>query len=686
MYKFWLSIFIVLLLSISGVFALSFNTTNPKIVHTGLSYNNFRTKICDGNNTFAIAWGNEWNLQEIKKSDYTAYGSTTDLCPLYLCHFGDIACDNGNYSIVTTGSEFSGAGNYKAQFGLYSLASHGYSSLGSQSSASGSPIANNYLSAYGTSITAVSNPDIIFWFKVSDPDTIRYSLTKSFGSTFGDGSGSLSIPAYYPLKDLQAVKCGVYGDGKPLIHLLGMDSATNLVWDHIFEWTGSGLTYIETVEIGDIADTHYPPLQYQYSSYCDEANKMLYFIFGIDSSDDNILNRYYIDVFDTREGYVYHQTELDTTITNLVGYGYSHSSIVKLSNGYHLLGFIDSSGNFDILEENDYCIPSAWEDQGCLEDHMKQTRTFTPSDCSSDTIRYVDNQYCSLKNNRTHGIYTQNYKYYFNYSSCLTDWAEVGTPISCMPSPFQIPSNCINANMTNEAIPIFDYYPILGLSGQYQLTSCNPNYDCFMQNYSCVYQLNVSSSKDYNSYIAGEYATGSGSVYVPLSCRNKIAFITGGVLRYRLQDTISLVCGIPCKEEQVCLNNDYMAITHQDCSITNQTYCSNGCTNNVCAETVSVSNLPFFNDPINAVFEGVGNIFKLSTTSKFILWSIITGITTFTASIGLATLKLGDTIKTILTLIALGLMMLIGIIVGWFPIWIIITISLIGLIVVVLKH
>jgi len=702
MHKILSVVFVALLLSLSSVLALTFNTTNPRQVYSGVSgASDFRTKICEGNSTFLIAWGFEWVAQEINKADYTLYGTNIDTCPSYNCYQGDIACNYNNHTIVTNGYKETGTWTPQAQFGKYNMDSHSFTSLGFQGVSANNPIGNSYSGTYGTSLSKTSNPDLNIWYKVSDDTHIRYSKGYNLGSTMGDGDDTLSgiSSVYSPFIDLQAIQCGVYGDGKPLIHVLAMDEDTSLVWDHIFKWTGTALTYIQTIEIGDFEENHYAPYQYQYSSYCDNSQNMLYFIGRRFESDDIVLNRYWIDVLDTRSGYEYHQKLYDTSVITLTGDDFAYPSVMKSSNGYVFIGYIDSgSGTFNILEETNYCYPNQWTDAGCLNDKLKQTRTFTPLGCSSDTIRFIDSQYCSEQYNNTHGIYNQGYQTWSNSTSCETDWIAGGSGIKaeCYINPLSIPSQCLNTNVTQTLTPTIEFTNTWIYSGwknyNYSTQNCNPTTNCVNNDWSCG-SINTNNDTSIIERISSSYVvTGYGSLTVNPSCTVKLfGGNLFGINRYKLGVSVTAKCNIACKHETFCIDNYYIGERQSDCSYNTTNVnnpCTLGCSNGVCLTTENTNIINnIFNDPIEKLFSGVENLFHLSLTSKFVLWSLFTGLVTFGASKGLDSYKhLAKGTHTLLTLIALGLMIVVGTIIGWYQIWIIITISLIALIVVVLKH
>ncbi len=181
------------------------------------------------------------------------------------------------------------------------------------------------------------------------------------------------------------------------------------------------------------------------------------------------------------------------------------------------------------------------------------------------------------------GIFTQEYETYYDQSSCETDWVEVGEGIAeCSPNPIVIPADCSNITTWLEAVPVFDSYNDKGCNqGNYHLTTCNPSYECFSQDYPCS-QINVSLTDEYNNYFAGETITGKGTLRVDNICRCEFLFWDYGIKRFRLRVSSNLECQVNCKEEWFCLNDDYKAFKQVDCSQTNVTLCDNGCSSGGC--------------------------------------------------------------------------------------------------------
>lgn len=335
----------------------------------------------------------------------------------------------------------------------------------------------------------------------------------------------------------------------------------------------------------------------------------------------------------------------------------------------------DQFGNYYIAYPNYYltststCACGSWEDVDCVGSIMKQYRDCNPVLCDSQ-IQYVNSTICEIRQNETLGIRVQKYIPFFNSTSCTSNKVGLGYTTSCSVY-LDIPLDCTAVNTTVEVTPVVSYIGQgICTKGTMKMTACDPSYSCEQYNGTSAIPVNLTLTKDYNSYFAGQRATGSGSLWFnPASkCQVPILyFIQYGVDTYQETTTLSYTCTRACKEETICLNDHDRATNHIDCSQTNVTYCENGCSSGQCQGIATVSN------PLSI---------KLSTEQKYVIWSILTLVST----IGVGLYTRSSKSNSLLTSIALGLMVFIGVTIGWFPIFIVFVGVIFGFITLLLKR
>jgi len=330
---------------------------------------------------------------------------------------------------------------------------------------------------------------------------------------------------------------------------------------------------------------------------------------------------------------------------------------------YHLFyEELQSSNHYLKVSYENPCSCSSWVNTTtCVEDRVLQTRTCNPTLCENDLeARYQESVYCARKLNQTLGIYEQRTESYSDQSSCETEWLEVGSGVAtCYPNPIDIPIDCQNIETWIEAIPVFESFRDSGCSeGNYHLTTCNPSYDCFNQNVTCE-QLNFTQTDYSYDYIIGDTVTGKSSMSVDNACRCEWLFWDYGVKKFKLRSSLNLNCEVPCKEEWTCINEDYRALKHIDCSITNITLCDFGCSNNACdtAETGATS-------PLNPNF-WLELFTNPSRTTKFVLslfGSVLIGV--FLYSLGNGA---NSSNKELMFMVGFGIGFAFFVLIGWIP-------------------
>lgn len=392
-------------------------------------------------------------------------------------------------------------------------------------------------------------------------------------------------------------------------------------WYHIVGvYDGSNLkVFIDGSQVGNSS---------AYSSAIETTNNNLY----IGSSGSSHYLNGYLD-----ETVIYDDALSPSEITTRYNFFYGQIKkpyLTKNSDGIYYLFYEDVTPTNHYLKvsyENP-CFCSVWVNTTtCVEDRILQTRNCHPDLCDDeDEERYVESIYCQKEFNRTQGIYTQRTETFQDQSSCETDWFDVGSGIAeCYPLPLEIPIDCVNIHTWIEAIPVFDAFNDKGCSeGLYHLTTCNPTYECFNQNYTCE-QMNV-SQKDYHyGYTIGDTATAKASLSVDNACRCEWAFWDYGIKRFKLRASLYLRCDRPCQEEWICINTEYKALKHIDCSISNTTLCEYGCSNGICSG-ITDDDSPYSTKSI------WDNLFKPSRTTKF--FYSLSG----SAIIGIALLAVGN--------------------------------------------
>ncbi len=255
---------------------------------------------------------------------------------------------------------------------------------------------------------------------------------------------------------------------------------------------------------------------------------------------------------------------------------------------FHLFYTLYDGNTFisDLKVTIDYgeCPCSEWiNTTECIGLYQKVNRTCHPVGCQSNLTYWTETVYCGILWNQSQGIYPQQKQTWTKQTSCETDWVLVGKGVAeCSPESIQIPMDCVNITVTETATPSWDTNLKFGCgSGYYDLKVCNPSYDCFNQTYVCT-QLNVSSSKISTSYLAGDIATGYSSLVVNDACKCEWFIFNYGIHSFKLRESLTVTCDIPCRNEWYCLNNDYRVYRQLDCTWTNETFCSNGCSNGVC--------------------------------------------------------------------------------------------------------
>lgn len=680
-------IIVLLLLLVTGINAIDFRKGDvlrvaysgslTNILYDPITYFNpvNKTIVFDFWLGDAPNWENIY--QAVSSSNYTNFITTSTGI---LCTSGGTKCTGGDLSYVGTDAQ----NKTYAFFG-------GYSSSGLVTSryyfANGT--INSILYTTNNQISderfTVSNPSYTFWIYNGD--------NKYYGRTSGgftqSGSSNIGVPSSYddPL-DIKAVSCG------GAIHLIALGT-DNILRDHILN-VGT-LSYRKTETVSYDNETIKTTDAKMFNVYCD-SNSTLWLAFVDKITYQNVIldsYKYFPHTDPLTDSLVlyssnnYYMGDYDNMFLDPIVAVVS-PSFFRDSDGFGWLGFgaIEPVGGYNVIEllrEDNYCSCSDWVNDGCDGVKMKQSRTCSPTDCTQQE-RFIDSTYCSYSYNASLGIYTQRYQTFANYSSCSVDWVTLDStesPPSCSPPPITIPLDCLSVNVTETTTVYETLYgglinPLTCTGGKGVSTSCTPNYNCNATVYDCPL-VNSSRITSYD-YVGGMTATGLSSALIEkeCSCQSILAYVKFGVKEYRIDGQLRIECQLACAEKDVCLNPDYTTHQYIDCQQYNSTYCQLGCDVNTgkCKGASSPSSSNALTDPLTAL----SGMFLFSESTKFLIWIIIT-----VACVVGVNIWLGNKSNMMINaIVGLGILV-VGILLGWIPFWIIFLIIIVGILGVIYK-
>jgi hypothetical protein len=478
--------------------------------------------------------------------------------------------------------------------------------------------------------------DNVLWYQFKEADgLLDDSSPSSYSGTVTGGNYRQNSLFDYSME----FGSGSYVEVGNVLNFVQTDVFTFSAWvkttstghNHVFQKHNH--THYGGYEFG--VDSGYPYIQAQESNGdTDQSRSNItvndgewHFIVGVFSGDDNPANyKFYVDgeltgtVVVLNQGlgnldndeslFVSHfsnsfignldetaiwDKELNSTEVSLLYNQFDQNPIYKpyLTRNDWGTYYLFYEGDSDLfVSYEDPCQCNPWSNTTiCVDEKIKQTRSCHPTLCGSEIEeRYVDSVYCAKELNRSLGIYNQGFEKWFSQTSCDTDWVNVGEGIAeCSPNPITINPSCVNISSNIETVPIFDFYSLGGNDGcpqgEFHITTCNPNYECFDQDYNCD-QLNISQTDYYDDYTIGDIVTTKSSMFVDSVCKCEWLIFDYGIKRFRIRSTSTITCDIACEEEWECVNEDYRGLKHIDCSLTNITFCQYGCSDGNCMTSI----------------------------------------------------------------------------------------------------
>lgn len=350
-------------------------------------------------------------------------------------------------------------------------------------------------------------------------------------------------------------------------------------------------------------------------------------------------------------------TNIYNNYTVLTGDNISSPYLTKDDNDIYYI-FYELSNEVKVSYENP-CFCSDWVNTTeCQENKIKQTRNCHPDLCEIETeTRYVDSVYCAKEYNRSLGIYEQEYESEVICYECESDWiyfADGETTAECEPIHYTIPSSATNIFTNSTAISVLDGEGCE--NGDYDLEVCNPSYDCDQETFSCEYPVNF-TTKNNEAYGIGDIVTSKMKLRVDSSCRCPRFLLGDKIKRFKVLGVTCISYDIACIEEWYCLNEEYKALKHIDCSSSNQTLCEFGCSDGECITDTTQRE----DSPANVLF-WLNLVINPNTTWKFI-WSLfISGIV---GVIGISIAKGKNDI--LFFLVGFGIAFSVFVLIGWIP-------------------
>ena len=291
--------------------------------------------------------------------------------------------------------------------------------------------------------------------------------------------------------------------------------------------------------------------------------------------------------------YTFNMTQFETDLLpqytpNNSTQGFDYPSIYLDNNNsvYVAYYYNDKSGNNNIklLDEN-RCVCGAWQFNGCSNSTANFTRICVPNGCSqAENITITD--YCSSEYNKTLGIYNQQYETWYNSTECLSDYANLNSEASCEMN-INIPYECSTPNVTVRSVVeprVYGYAECSKTTEDVHSYSCNPSYDCQQSNMTCYNAMQVNNTFSYSKqYSGGESLTTKAKATISSDCFCVSWYIyNNGIKDFRVHGYTSVSCIKPCLSQSICIDDNYLAVQHIDCSKTDIVKCDYGCKDNSC--------------------------------------------------------------------------------------------------------
>lgn len=542
----------------------SVSATDSRIA--GLSYNE---------SVYVVAFNYNGGAGQFIRTnnDFTLLDTSTEGCGVYECAYLDCS--------QTSTKDFNCIGGSGVHGGTYAWELFSFYPSPKTSTSHDS---EQFATAMNGVISSDGGSGLYVWRKAGGND-LQYTLTNNINS--GNGDGTIDIPTSYHVLDGVQVR---YCDG--YYHFIS-DKGGQL-YDLIYD---TSLNFKKDYQITNSS-------QYiswnRYSVWCN-INVLELFIMNdtVTETTNNawitqiILDDTYIQKeFD----YDINLTSLETTYNNTANKYIISAYWLKDVNGQGTLFYSWRDGsNYYIKATRDIanCGCSGWDNSTeCIGDKIKQTRECYG--CNNTEIQYVYNDYCAKQENKTLGIFTQNFEHktisdsceaigtedegYYSGDKCF--YITSGYSPECIMS-LNIPANAINISVKSEVAPVFYYYHKCN-KGNYTLYNFLPNsYTSYtMENHTCEeLDGNVSVIRYDNTYSAGDTATAKAKLKIDTVCQCK-AFLfgtTGGISCYNVAGYLTASYDVACEAGYRCVSENQEAYYEIDCNPYNSTGCAYGC-------------------------------------------------------------------------------------------------------------
>lgn len=426
----------------------------------------------------------------------------------------------------------------------------------------------------------------IFW---TDGTDLLYTDVASSGvlSMDGDvtllltGTGTLSLPYYVTgITGNNTVKA-IYVPSTSEYWIFYPDQDRQLLLSRY----DSSFNYINTHTIvsSSVFPDNYFTVNQIYPDYDVMYNERYYDVVYV-AMHEYVNNSIVIKAYDTKgtkqinEAVVIDNQYINLTENDPLATGENMTQGISLTTDgnyfYLFYAYNHSSGSeIKVLKEGFTCSCSAWVNESCIDNsHRKQTRTCIPSNCDN-IITYVVDSSCLFTPNETFN-YTK--RYTATPTRCVHFGNDVGTEDSCTFN-FSVPIQC-----QPNSIVVTLYSGIEAednkacANGNYNITLCNPSYDCNKYSKPCD-QFNWTFEFPAYIYKAGDKGLLQAIGFVPSSCGS---CWFSGVDKWVFDAYYKVECDILCYEHWYCIYENYKAYEDGSCNPTNLTYCPNNCNKN----------------------------------------------------------------------------------------------------------
>jgi hypothetical protein len=183
--------------------------------------------------------------------------------------------------------------------------------------------------------------------------------------------------------------------------------------------------------------------------------------------------------------------------------------------------------------------------------------------------------------------------HYYNSSSCVSEWVNLGGLASCYPNPIDIPDYCSNIEIKETARVEYDNYLTscdsdggVFNNGQFNITACVPLNNCGSSNRYCN-ETSITKVKTYSGEISGQ-VLGYSQAFVPIDCSCPSSLLgweySRKIKQFRVYGTLTFECDKSCRGEWICSSSKQKAYMNEDCDLTNITYCSYMCKDGECID------------------------------------------------------------------------------------------------------